>query len=275
MKIGVSGQSLGKILGLEETITFLRELNVKCMEVWPCNLPVSGDSVFGDTYENRNAERAARILEEGKIQVSAVSFSGAFSGQISGDEKRYSRELVRAVETAHILGAGIVNHYCYFLSLHSLDLEKLKRCMSDALRLAKQYGITMVLENEAHDMTKTPPEMKRIVEAFHDSSFQTNYDAVNYYEACEEGFPYAYDVLKDYIGYVHIKNGCRSGSLSGKKVLYTSIEEGAVNIRGLLDRLRKDCYQGYCIIEPHCPPEEVREYLRRDIDWLQKNGYMA
>ena len=47
-----------------------------------------------------------------------------------------------------------------------------------------------------------------IMEHFQDEAFRTNLDAVNYFHASEEGFPAAYEILKPYIGYVHLKNAC-------------------------------------------------------------------
>lgn len=47
--------------------------------------------------------------------------------------------------------------------------------------------------------------MKTIVEHMNSEYFKTNFDATNYYQAGYEGFPYAYEVLKEYIVHVHIK----------------------------------------------------------------------
>ena len=286
MKFGISGQGLGKVFSLEETLDIIKGLGVDYIEIWPCNIASGEGSVNGDTYENRDAEKAAVILREKKISVSAVSFSGAFVEKLAMDEERYAEELTRAVETAHILGAGFLNHYCYYLSLDHMDIDRLKRCMMPALSLAQQYGIIMVLENEAHDMTKTPAEMKNILDSFGQKHFKTNYDAVNYYQAGEEGFPFAYGLLKEKIAYVHIKNGCvyreasgnlkcnaggpMNGRLGGETICYTPLEEGAVNIAGVLKRLVRDDYQGFCVIEPHCPPEDTQSWLEKDVKWLHE-----
>ena len=65
-----------------------------------------------------------------------------------------------------------------------------------------------MLENEAHDATRRPELTAAIMEHFQDEAFRTNLDAVNYFHASEEGFPAAYEILKPYIGYVHLKNAC-------------------------------------------------------------------
>ena len=145
MKIGVSGQSLGQISSLEETLDFLHELGVSYLEVWPCNIPSFSGENHNDTYANRDVAAAAAMFAKKGIGVSAVSFSGAFAKWLADDEQFYQAELLRAVEVAHELGAKIVNHYCFYLSLHELDVDRLKRVMTPALERAKEYGIVLAL----------------------------------------------------------------------------------------------------------------------------------
>lgn len=270
MKFAISGQSLGKIHNLKETLDLIKNWGIDAIEIWPCNIaPLSG-SVSEDTYENRDVEAAVKMLQQKKMQVSAVSFSGSFVAELVGDKEHYQQELIRAVETAHVLGAKVVNHYCYYLSLHALDIEQIKAYMMPAIELAAHYGITLALENEAHDRTQTPQGMKEILNGVSHPAFLTNLDATNYYEAGVEGFPYAYEVLKPYLAYVHIKNGCRPKEASEKNISYVTLDAGAVNIAGLLNRLTKDGYEGYCVLEPHCPVEQVEEQLKADVQWLDR-----
>ncbi|HBN97527.1 MAG TPA: sugar phosphate isomerase/epimerase, partial [Firmicutes bacterium] len=60
-------------------------------------------------------------------------------------------------------------------------------------------GVTLVLENEAHDMTHTPENALAIINHFQSSNFRLNLDATNFYQGGNEAFPYAYDLLKDVI----------------------------------------------------------------------------
>ena len=121
----------------------------------------------------------------------------------------FSRELERAVEIAYELGAKVVNHYCYHVAMGpEISFSELEKYYGRAIRKAKHRKIYLALENEAHDITQSPEGMKTIVEHMNSEYFKTNFDATNYYQAGYEGFPYAYEVLKEYIVHVHIKNGC-------------------------------------------------------------------
>ena len=140
------------------------------------------------------------------------------------------------------------------------DTERLKRLFGPALEKAEAAGITLVLEDEAHDSTKNPEEMLRITEAMESEYFKVNYDAVNFFQASYEGFPYAYEVLKEKIAYIHIKDGCRyvpehghntdalgggmSGANGGQFIYYPMMGSGLLNIFGLLRRIKDDGYRG-------------------------------
>lgn len=286
MKLGVSGQILGTKYDLAETLRIIRGYQVDHIEIWPCNIAPVGEVISPDSYEGRDVASAAKILKENGMQVSAVSFSGAFNRELTADPDKYSEELCRTVEVAHALGARFVNHYCYYLSMEELDFGRLHRCFDRALELAQRLGVDLVLENEAHDQSGTARGMLKILEEFDHPSFKTNFDATNYYHASEEGYPYAYQLLKPHIGYVHLKNGsvfhpelgdsetfrgaAMSGAMSGHDIYYPFIWQGAVNIDGLLERLKQDDYEGFCVLEPHCPVEHIPMFLLTDLTYIRK-----
>ena len=130
--------------------------------------------------------------------------------------------------------------------------------------------------------------MKTIVEHINSEYFKTNFDATNYYQAGYEGFPYAYEVLKEYIVHVHIKNGCfyhpefghekqcrggkMTGMFAGNDIYYPYASDGAVNIDGLLRRLEKDGYTGFCTMEPHTTPEKCLDFYREETAYLRERG---
>ena len=150
-------------------------------------------------------------------------------------------------------------------------------------------GVTLVLENEAHDVTHRPENVLEIVQHFQSARFRTNFDVTNYYQASNEAFPYAYEIVKEIIGYVHIKNGCitkfkkdasspwMGGKMSGYNadyhIVYTPPTAGAVNVIGLLERLKHDNYEGYIALEPHSSVENVLVYYQDAIPRLRNMGY--
>lgn len=286
MKIAVSGETPGRSHSLKEIAGFIRKYGACGIELWPENIPPGSGEISQRLYRNRDLGAARAILEQAQIEAACLSFGGAFDRGIAEDEELYSVELARAVDAASFLGAKYVNHYLYYGSMdEKADTERLKKRFSKAMERAEAAGVTLVLENEAHDSTKNPDEMLRIVTAMDADCFKTNYDAVNYFQASHEGFPYAYEVLKDQIAYIHIKDGCRyvpghghreaalGGRMSGANeedsIYYPMMGRGILNIYGLVQRIKEDGYQGWCTLEPHTTPELWHTYIQAEIAYLK------
>ncbi len=292
MKYGISGQVLGGAKSLEETVLLMKKYGIENMEVWPENIPAcEGKEVNWSVYEGRDIKKAKKILEDNGMKVVCVTMGAGFDYEISSDAKKYSEALTYAVEVAKELGAGIVNNYCYNISLgETPDTDKFVKYVEPAVRLAESEGIVLCLENEAHDSTRTPEGMLSMVKAVNSKNFKTNFDATNYYHAGVEAFPHAYEVLKGHIGYVHIKNGCiydpgaghseknkggpMTGVLESNTIYYPYIAEGEVNIDGLLLRLERDGYDGYCVLEPHTVAENAESYFREETAYLKNRGFI-
>lgn len=292
MKYGISGQVLGGFKAFEETVLLLKKYGISNMEIWPENIPaIEGREVNWSIFEGRDIQKAKAILKEQEMNVACITMAAAFDYEISSDEKKYSEALRYAVEVAKELGAGLVNHYCYNICLEGTpNTGKLIKYMGPAIKLAEKEGITLCLENEAHDATRTAEGMLSIVKAVNSKAFKTNFDATNYYHAGEEAFPGAYEILKEHIGYVHIKNGCiyepksghsekskgspMTGSLAPNLIYYPYLAEGAVNIDGLLLKLEKDGYDGYCVLEPHTTPENAEDYFSQETAYLKCRGFL-
>lgn len=292
MKFGISGQVLSEAKSLEEILTILKSYNVSNMEIWPENIPsLDGTKINNNVYEGRNIQKAKDILKQYGMNVACVTMSAAFDKEIVSDIKRYAASLRYAVEVAEELGCQFVNHYCYHICLEETpNTDIIIRYMESAIELAESKGIILCLENEAHDATRNPEGVYSIIKAANSKCFKTNFDATNYYHAGGEAFPHAYNLLKEHIAYVHIKNGCiyspnsghseksKGGPMTGKLapnyIYYPYLSEGAVNMDGLLLTLQRDGYNGYCVLEPHTVAENAENYFKNEIQYLIDRGFI-
>jgi len=294
MRLAISGQALGTVKTLEEILEILRKYNVDAIELWPANIPPKANASECDPYryEGRSIERAKELLKAYKVSAACVTMPGGYNQALVSNAENYVAALAYAVEVAAELGAPVINHYAYHLTPdENSDLVGIRRFWDKAIEKAERQNIFLALENEHSDATRTPEGMLRILEYVGSHRFGTNYDACNYYHASQEGYPYAYDVLKQWIFYVHIKNGCiynpRAGHLETSKgmpffgaysnnlMYYIPLGEGALNIDALLSRLEKDGYDGFCTLEPHTAPELVERYYAAEVAYLQKRGFLT
>ena len=294
MKLAACGAPLGKVKTLEEILKVLKKHRVDAIEIWPWNVPLEGDPLphQENRYEGRRIEEVGKITKLYNIQVACVTMPGAFSKEMVSEPEVYASSLRYTVDVAKELEAPLVNHYCIHWALgRQANIGNYLSAVASAVERAEEQGVTIVLENEAHDASATAEGMLKIVQSVASERFRTVFDACNYYQASQEGFPFAYEVLKDYIVYVHIKNGCVfqpqtghseeskgegfTGSNAPNNIYYPVLSKGAVNIDGLLLRLAQDGYDGYCTLEPHTTPNNVEDYYRQETDYLRKRGFFV
>lgn len=294
MRLAISGEGLGSAMPLAQVLTEIKKVGVNAIELWPENVPVQeGVELFHKRlYLGRDLAAAKRILDENGIETACVAFGAAFDKALTKNKNGdlFAVELARAVEAADTLGAKLVNLYCYHICMDDTpNLNVLHRYFDKGIAEAERTGVTIVLENEAHDCTKNPLQMLEAVKGMNSPNFRTNYDSTNYYQAGFEPYPYAYEVLRDVIAYVHIKNGCVyrpehghkeefvggacTGALAGEHIYYPTADDGAVNIEGLLHRLTKDGYNGFCTLEPHTTPEQCIRYYKDETRYLYGTGF--
>ncbi|MCL2099380.1 MAG: sugar phosphate isomerase/epimerase [Oscillospiraceae bacterium] len=247
MKIGFSGQALGDVMPFGGICDTAKKYNMTTCEIWPNNAEGSGEGYLG-----RDIKKLKRVAADKGVIIECVTFASG-----TNDSGAYVKLFCNAVETAAELGALRINHYCGHISKDEADFDRMEKFWSEPLKLAEKHGIILALENEAHDATRTPDRMLKIIRHFNSKCFKTNLDATNYYEAHCDGFPDAYETLKDYIGYVHLKNARRHPD----GFSYVPIPEGAVHIAGILLKIAEDrSYDGLCSLEPHVKPELVEAY---------------
>ena len=285
IKLAVSGQQLGGFgKSLKEILSLLKSFSVSWVELWTFNL-IGG--FREEKCSEEDLEKTKEVLSEYNISVACVTNGGAFVKEMAEQPDRYVESMKETIRVAKELNAPFVNCYAYYFALgHDADIKPLVKVMKPIVDYAEEMGVTVVLENEAHDASGTPEGMLKILKALNSDHFKTNFDATNYYHANVEPFPYAYELLKDHIAYIHLKNGCRfipgvhpdyakgapfAPPNTSNYIFYPPLPYGAVNIEGLITRLKDDGYEGFCTLEPHVHTlDKLMEYYGVEIAYLKQ-----
>jgi sugar phosphate isomerase/epimerase len=278
LRLAISGQLLAQTHALPRVLEILGSLGVDAIEIWPHNLPGGETREEQGRYEHKDIAGAREILASHGVSVACVTLGFDILGRCAEVGPGYGTGALKgAVDAAAALKAPLVN--CYLAGIiQPLFVE----AMRPAAEYASSLGITIVLENEAHDDSGIASGLRSIVEAVRSPHFGTVYDPCNYYQANEEPYPAAYEIVKDYVRYVHLKGGCqydperrpndhRGGTLRGSEdryIGYTSIPEGAINADGVLRRLTRDGYTGFVTLEPHVPAEKALEYYHIEVPYV-------
>ena len=204
MRLAINGQQLAEVCTLPEVLDRVRALGVDAVEVWPQNLTGGADDEERERYETKDVAAAARVLRERKVDVACVTLGfDAFPITLKrGGVRAATEALIGALDAAQTLGAKLVN--CY---LAGIPWSTFVEAVGPAAERAHTRGITIVLENEAHDDSATSEGMCRILDAARSPALKTLYDPCNYFQAGQEPYPLAYEALAGRIGYVHFKGG--------------------------------------------------------------------
>ncbi|KAF1299613.1 xylose isomerase [Enterococcus sp. JM4C] len=114
------------------------------------------------------------------------------------------------------------------------------------LTIAKAYPeITLLHENEKDIFGDIPSRCLDLVNSLNNPQLKLAFDPANFVQCGIEVYPYAYQLLKDHIGYLHIKDALFE---TGKVV---PAGEGDGNVKEVLERLVAQGYTGYASLEPH------------------------
>ena len=260
-----------------------RSYQIEHVDLWfPKNTRVEG------------LDRSVELIHEAGVHVVCVSTWTHLYWP--GNVATQQGLLIEGIELAHRLGASFANTYFGHGVTRDDDLaistyvETLQPCLERATAL----DVTICLENEfdvlgddpqASDVTRRPECIRELVERVNSPYFRVTFDACNFYFAGVEPYPYAYEVLKDAIGYVHLKDGTRyDPAYHGDRALrFTDhsgeyvclpVGQGAINHHGLLARLAADGYDGFFALEPHVEPERMAETYEETLAYLETIGAM-
>lgn len=132
--------------------------------------------------------------------------------------------------------------------------------LQHSVKLAQEYGLVLAMENENSCNGGTPDEVRDLVHAVDSPALGVMWDGGNAQWAGVEAYPTGYDMVKDRIYHVHVKDivvedGKRHGTVMG---------QGLVDFRGMFQAMKADGYQGGVSLEPHFqagepgPPDKVK-----------------
>jgi sugar phosphate isomerase/epimerase len=250
--------------------------------------------IFHDrNYTQADGEEVVADIASRGLKVSAVDALSQLYRESPLAER--NQEVLRyQIELAASAGAPYAITYFGFggerddAGAMKVYAERLKPC----LELAEERNVTILLENEfdsasldpnGSDITRRPEVVRELVEQVGSPRFRTNFDPSNYNFAGVEPFPYAYEVLKDVLEYVHVKDGHRIGPLVSpideelwvrtvdydREYGWCEVGEGAVNWDGLLRALVRDGFDGFIGLEPHCQPRHAEDAWRQSIEFVR------
>ncbi len=169
------------------------------------------------------------------------------------DEQRVV--LQRCIEAAHLFETPFIRVFAFWRRgpVTPEIADRIRDLFHAPLALAREAGVTLLLENEHDCYFSTGEETAPFIASLADEGLRAVWDPGNAFCAGEERpYPDGYEALKPWIVHVHLKDPRRSAS-GGHD--WMPLGQGDLDLLGQLNALNRDGYTGVLSIETHYAPE--------------------
>ncbi len=254
-----------------------------------------------NVFRDRLGE-AQELLHQYGITPTAVSAFTRLNLATFSDIELVQNLIKECIDCAQALGApftevyyGVNPAYDRQTSIR-LYAEKIQPCLEYAAR----HNVVLLLENlfdlvpndvpdsfrawyRASDYSRSADACLELIQKVNSKYFQLNFDPCNFYIGGEEPYPYAYELLKDHIRNVHLKDARKfdhrllpedhrptlQRDLFGDYAC-VPLGQGGCNTTGLLQALHQDGYSGVLALEAHTRPKDIVDTLKASAQFIRE-----
>lgn len=238
-------------------IEVMKRLGISFMEIRGVN------GRGADTYRVEEVKELKKQLDDAGIRISSLA-SPIGKIDIRQEFKPHLEHFKHVVELAHILEAPYIRMFSFFMPAGESRENCEKYYQEEVwkrLGLMTAYDglgdVILLHENEKDIYGDTMERCRELMERFYGKQFQMAFDFANFIQ-CGQNPRDAYEQLKDFIGYIHIKDAVMA---TGQIV---PAGEGDGQIGQILKQLFADGYDGFLSLEPHLTEFEGLRSLERD-----------
>lgn len=281
-KITISGFYDEISSSLSTQIGVLHELGEKYM----CPRNLNGKNIADYTFEEFKRD-IYPVLEKEGIKFSSI---GSPIGKVGIDDEegfeKQKKQLAELVRIAALTGCSYIRIFSFFYGDKepSYCHDKVVARLRELLAVVKGSGVKLMHENEKKIYGDVPERVLKLYREIADEDFVLCFDASNYVQ-CDADPKAAFDMLKDYVVYYHIKD-CSEYKVE------VPVGVGKGGYEYILPELKKRGYEGFMTMEPHTfkyallkpivyfipfMPLVMKNYFKafRLIDKAQGMGYFA
>ncbi len=235
----------------------LQKLGVKYLELRTADGVNVADFTEGEVGEIK------KKLDEKRIKVSAL---GSPIGKIGIDDEfePHFESFKNLCKMAKTLDVKNIRMFSFFMpeGKNPEDYrEEVLRRLKILIAYAKENDIILLHENEKDIYGDTALRCLDLMKELYCENFKAIFDFANFVQ-CGQNCEEAYDMLKNYVNYIHIKDAI------GMQVVFPGMGEGKLN--EILGRLKQDGFTGFLSLEPHMSDFSGFSKLERDDMQMEK-----
>jgi len=206
---------------------------------------VNGRSIVDHTIQEVFALKAK--LDSNNIKVAAIG-SPVGKIKITDDFSAHMDLFNHIIKIAKVLETKYIRIFSFYMpdSDNASDhREEVLRRLDVLVRAATENDLILLHENEKGIYGDTAERCLDLLQAINSKYLRAVFDPANFLQCGEVPYPDAYDMLRDYIEYMHIKDALES---DGSNV---PAGEGDGRIEIILKQLNESGYEGILALEPH------------------------
>lgn len=197
-------------------------------------------------YSLDEVREIKKILDANGIKLSSIG-SPIGKIKITDDFEPHFELFQHTVEIAKIMEVPYIRMFSFFMPENEDPAqykEEVFARLGRFVQYAKEQGVILLHENEKDIYGDIAPRCKEIMEAFYGDNMKAVFDFANFVQ-CGQNTVEAYEMMKPYIAYVHIKDAKSETSV------VVPAGHGDGQIETILGYLKASGYQGFLSLEPH------------------------
>ncbi len=222
--------------------------------------------VDGVNIADLSDEEVAALKEKMKEYGISVSSIGSPIGKISilDDFEPHLEKLKRVIYIAKELSAKYIRIFSFFIPDGDFEGHKAEvmRRMKAMVAEAEKEGIMLLHENEKDIYGDIAPRCREILDEVNSPNLRAVFDPANFVQCKQKTYPDGYELLEDYIEYMHIKDALENGEV-------VPAGYGIGEVENILKALYEKGYTGFLSLEPHLGSFEGIANLETD-DKMEK-----
>lgn len=239
-KIEISGFADEIAEDLKTQIEVIKKLGISHIEM----RGVNGKPLVEHSLEE--VKEVKRQLDENQIKLSSI---GSPIGKIliTEDFEEHFELYKKTVEIAKIMETPYIRMFSFFIP-EGEEPEKYKSQVFERLQkfadYARDHQVVLLHENEKEIYGDNAKRCLEIMQEFYGEHFKAVFDFANFVQ-CNQDTREAYQLLKPYISYIHIKDAKAESGI----VVPAGYGDG--NVEEILKSFLEEGYEGFLSLEPH------------------------
>lgn len=241
LKYHISGFSDEIDSDIKVQFEHLNKLGIKYFEPRGIN----GTNISALTLDE--AKQLKETMDKYGINASSIGSPIGKIG-IKDEFEPHLEKLAHTIEIAKILGTKYIRIFSFFIPKEddpAIYRDEVMARMKAMTALAGKEGVILLHENEKDIYGDIAVRCKDILDTVDSDNLRAVFDPANFVQCDQVTYPDAYEMLKDHVVYMHIKDAL----FADNSVVPAGHGDGRV--RDILQTLSDRDYEGFLSLEPH------------------------